>query len=186
MNKLSSYATCELAKESIQEIAPLNSVEEAQESFKEIFAAQLVISMGQRPFLESLDLFRPWYARLEKEAILTTLELKDVRHFSIEAVALKEVLIAAESEWGTATGQCLFEAEEVLSAIDQIVTPDGGIRLDASEKLYSLNQEKNQQVKHVQKILCLNVLLHTPSSGKHIQVQKYKRSSTHMEQTFFK
>jgi hypothetical protein len=81
------------------------------------------------------------------------MELKDVRHFCLETIALKEILKEQATEWLVQMQRDLMEASEPLSAIDQIMTPEGDIRTDASEKLYSLFNEKNQLVRQVQNIL---------------------------------
>ena len=103
--------------------------------------------------MESLDLFSTWYQRLKREAVLTTLELRDVRRFCIEIVALNEVLKQASGPWVENLNARLMEAQAPLSFIDQIMTPSGEIRTDASEALYNLYREKNSQTKSLQNTL---------------------------------
>jgi DNA mismatch repair protein MutS2 len=47
----------------------------------------------------------------------------------------------------------LMDATEPLSAIDQIMTPEGDIRSDASQTLHQLFNEKNQVIRQTQSIL---------------------------------
>src|SRR5690606_19830206 len=103
--------------------------------------------------MESLDLFPTWYTRLKREAVLTTLELRDVRRFCIEVIALSEVLRPHETPWVSSLKKRLMDATAPLSAIDQIMTSNGEIRTDASETLYNLYREKTNQTKALQNVL---------------------------------
>ncbi|HAG91901.1 MAG TPA: endonuclease MutS2 [Bdellovibrionales bacterium] len=151
--RLSQLGTCELSRSSLKALSPLNSVDEIKELHQKTFEALNVFRAGRRPFMESLDLYSVWATRLEKEAVLKTTELRDTRHFLIECLALKEIVSLQESDWMQELNQQLMEAEEPLSAIDQIMTSDGAIRTDASELLYKLHTEKKNLVKQVQNTL---------------------------------
>lgn len=151
--RLALLATCEWSRSQLKNISPLPNAEEVQKKFAQISEALLVFRSGKRPFMESLDLFSVWFSRLEKEAVLKTTELKDTRHFLIECLALKEILTHSSGPWLMELHSSLMEAEEPLSAIDQIMTPDGSIRSEASEELYQLHQEKKQIVRQVQQTL---------------------------------
>lgn len=153
LNRLQALATSEPARARLRELKPLASPREAVESFRAIGEAQAVLAYGERPFMESLDLFQTWFSRLKREAILTTLELRDVRRFCIEAVALAEVLRPIESTWGSSLKSRLMDATAPLSAIDQIMTPSGEIRTDASETLFNLYRDKTNQTKSLQNVL---------------------------------
>lgn len=153
LNKLSDLATSNKAKEALSHLAPLKSEAQANTSFDQIDELKPVLEQGQRPYMESLDLFPGWQQRLKKSAILKTIELKDVRHFCIETIALTEVLQPFESPWIEMNKELLIDAEEPLSAIDQIMTPDGMIRPDASETLHNLMREKDNLVQSIQKTL---------------------------------
>lgn len=153
LSKLESYATSEVAKEQLRNLSPVSSHEEAYRSFQKIFEAELLLQKGRRPFMESLDLFPVWHQRLAKGATLKTLELKDVRHFCLESIALKEILSLAESEGLKQIHQDFYDGSEPLSAIDQIMSPEGEIRTDASQKLYELYHEKAQISRQVQNAL---------------------------------
>lgn len=153
LSRLQSLATSEPARAKLREIAPLPSPEEAVRSFQAIEEAQAVLSFGERPFMESLDLFPTWYTRLKREAVLTTLELRDVRRFCIEVIALSEVLRPHETPWVSSLKKRLMDATAPLSAIDQIMTSNGEIRTDASETLYNLYREKTNQTKALQNVL---------------------------------
>lgn len=143
LEKLKKNATSELARLELEKTQKLSSAQECEKSFQDIFSAQEVLNFGQRPFMESLDLVSTWLPRLQKNAVLKTLELKDIRHFCIETIALKEILKNSENDWSRNLYNQIMKAEEALSAIDQIMTTDGHIRTDASELLYNLNEEKN-------------------------------------------
>ncbi|MCB0357023.1 MAG: endonuclease MutS2, partial [Bdellovibrionales bacterium] len=153
VDSLKKNATSELAKSELELTSPLSHPEECEQSFFNIFSAQNVLSFGKRPFMESLDLISTWLPRLKKAAVLKTLELKDIRHFCIETMALYEVLNLTEEDWNQTQKSRLMNASESLSAIDQIMTTDGGIRTDASELLYKLNEEKKNQSQQIQKTL---------------------------------
>ncbi|MBX7231529.1 MAG: Smr/MutS family protein [Bdellovibrionales bacterium] len=151
--KIQSYATSELGKQVLSELKPLASAEEAKTHFQKLQEFRSVLIMGQRAHMESIDLFNLWFQRLKKDAVLKTLELKDVRHFCMEAVALKEILKQQKQTWIYSLEQRIMEAIEPLSAIDQIMTPDGEIRTDASETLYKLYREKSNQAQSIQQTL---------------------------------
>lgn len=151
LEKIKSHATCELGRIQINDfLIPLTSIAQAEKSFYEIECASQIIASGIRPHMESLDLFDTWFSRLKKNAVLKTLELKDVRHFCLEALALKEALKNQDTAWATETNEILFNSEEPLSAIDSLMTPQCDIRMDASEKLYRLSKEKDQLAKQIQ------------------------------------
>lgn len=159
LNRLAELATSQLGRDRLRQIAPLSGPEAAQQSFNEIAEALQILQLGRRPFMESLDLYAIWAQRLSKGATLKTLELRDVRHFCLEILALKEILQqvlppnAKGSPWSANQFEQLMEASEPLSAIDQIMSPEGDIRTDASETLYNLYNEKNQVVRQTQGIL---------------------------------
>ncbi|MCB0392174.1 MAG: Smr/MutS family protein [Bdellovibrionales bacterium] len=153
LEKLKKNATSELARLELEKTQKLSSAQECEKSFQDIFSAQEVLNFGQRPFMESLDLVSTWLPRLQKNAVLKTLELKDIRHFCIETIALKEILKNSENDWSRNLYNQIMKAEEALSAIDQIMTTDGHIRTDASELLYNLNEEKKLQSQQIQKTL---------------------------------
>ncbi len=151
--RLAGFATSQIAREKLRDIQPLSSPEEAEKSFSETIEIMQVLAQGRRPFMESLDLYLLWYQRLNKGAVLRTLELKDVRHFCLEILALKELLKSISTPWLQEMASALLDPSEPLSAIEQIMTPDGEIRTDASETLYRLYNEKNQVVRQTQSIL---------------------------------
>lgn len=153
LNRLQALATSEPARARLREISPLPSPEEAVRSFRAIEEAQAVLSYGERPFMESLDLFPTWHSRLKREAVLTTLELRDVRRFCLEVIALSEVIRPIQTPWVSSLKQRLMDATSPLSAIDQIMTPNGEIRTDASEALHNLYREKTNQTKALQNVL---------------------------------
>lgn len=150
LEKIKSFATSESGKNRIMALKPLATPEEATLSFTEISEASEVLAQGLRPYMQSLDLFPTWFPRLKKNAVLKTLEIKDVRSFCLETLALEEALSPIENTWSAKIHGRLMAASEPLSAIDQILTPNGEIRSDASEKLYNLFREKEQLAREVQ------------------------------------
>lgn len=150
LEKLKSFSTSESARLIIGETKPLRSADEAKKSFYDIECATEIISGGVRPHMQSLDLFELWIGRLKKKALLKTLELKDIRHFCFEVVALHEALKISATSWAQTQLELLMRAEEPLSAIDQLMTPSGDIRMDASEKLYRLFKEKESTARQIQ------------------------------------
>ncbi len=150
LEKIRSYATSGSAKTRILEIGPLANPTLAQLSFQEITEAAELLAEGVRPYMQSLDLFPIWYPRLKKKAMLKTLEIKDVRDFCLEAVALQEALSTHNTHWSKKISSQLIAGGESLSAIDQILAPNGEIRSDASEKLYNLFREKEKLAREVQ------------------------------------
>lgn len=151
--RLARFATCEAARVELAGIQPFASAESCTQQFSQIEDAVQILNRGVRPFCQSLDLFSTWHARLQKKATLKTLELRDVRQFSIEVIALHETLTPYQSEWAKKLKSSLMNAEEPLSAIDQIMTADGEIRHDASETMFRLWNEKAQQSRLVQSTL---------------------------------
>ncbi len=151
VEKIRYFSTAEITRfDLVETLKPLETITQAEKSFYEIECASLIIASGIRPHMESLDLFEIWYLRLKKNAVLKLLELKDVRHFILEILALKESLKINRSAWATEIHDQIFDAEEPLSAIDQLMTPNSEIRMDASEKLYHLSREKDQLAKQIQ------------------------------------
>ena len=150
VDKISNFSTSESAKEEIKKLSNSESEATAQKSFYNIECASYILSTGVRPHMESVDLFELWYSRLTKKAILKPLEIRDVRTFCMETVALKECLDQQSTDWAIDTNAQLMKAMEPLSAIDQLLTPSGDIRMDASERLYSLSKEKDNLAKQIQ------------------------------------
>lgn len=153
LEKIRLHATSEVGREGVMRIKPLKSEQAAYASFKEIASASEVINQGIRPHMGSLDLYSTWILRLKKNAVLKTLEIKDVRSFMLEALALREALLPIENEWTQLISASLMNAEEPISAIDQIITSSGDIRSDASETLYRLFTEKERLAREVQQTM---------------------------------
>ncbi len=153
LEQLAKLATSDLVRNRLRDIEPLASLEEAMQSFREISEAQHLLSFGERPFMESLDLYPNWHQRLKRNGVLQTLELKDVRRFCLEAMALTEITSELKGPWIRSMKEQIMDAEAPLSAIDHVMGPSGEIRSDASEALYNLNREQNSQVKNLQSTL---------------------------------
>ncbi len=160
LKRLAHFATSEMVRQKIRNLPDHESPATAEIMLGEIAEWSHIFVSGSRPRAESLDLFSPWHQRLNRNAVLKTLELKDVRHFCIEIINLKEALEETTEAAAAHTFAhlrevegAIFEATEPLAAIDQIMTAAGDIRTDASEKLYQLHGEKNQLARQVQSIL---------------------------------
>ncbi len=153
LSKLESFATSEVARAKLAKTSPLKSPAEAKQSFREISEALAVLSHGERPFMESLDLYPTWSVPLKRHAVLTVIQLKDVRRFCLEAYALSEVVRPLSGPWVTTLKAKLVDATRPLSAIDKIITPEGEIKTDASETLQNLYREKSIQTRSLQTTL---------------------------------
>ena len=153
IEKLEGFATSLKAKELLQGTAPLPSPQEALQQFSETSHALELIQGGIRPHMLSIDGFKLWWERIRKNAVLKTLELRDVRRFCHEALALREAVRSLKSDWSKNIFNTLMDAERPLSAIDQLITPQGEIRTDASERLHQLYTEKTNIARQVQKLL---------------------------------
>jgi DNA mismatch repair protein MutS2 len=153
LSKLETFATSEVGRSRLAKTVPLTSPEAAKKSFNEINEALSVLSHGERPFMESLDLFPTWHVPLKRKAVLSVVQLKDVRRFCLEALALSEVIRPLEGPWVTSIKSKMIDATGPLSAIDTIITPEGEIRTDASETLHNLYREKQNQTRNLQTTL---------------------------------
>ncbi len=150
LEKIKSFATSENARIIIADTKPFETVTFAEKSFYEIESASAIILSGIRPHMQSLDLFELWITRIKKKAVLKTLELKDIRHFCLETIALYETLKTQNTSWAQDQLELLMKSEEPLSAIDNLMTPSGDIRMEASEKLYRLSKEKEALARQIQ------------------------------------
>lgn len=157
LNHLVSFATSSEGKDLLKQTKPLNESKEALKNFNKIRQAQTILNKGMRPFMESLDLYHPWITRLEKHGRLKTIELKDIRLFLIETESLREAMKESQEEWLANLYLDIMDPTEPLSAIEQLITPQAEIRIDASERLYNLHQEKKSQEFKVQ--ITLNKLV---------------------------
>ena len=153
LNHLVEFATSSEGKEQLKKIIPFSEQAEAEQSFSTIREAQTILQTGQRPYMESLDLYHSWYMRLEKNGVLKTIELKDLRLFLLETETLSQVVKPLNGPWIDDISPNLMSAKEPLSSIDHLMTPQGDIRTDASETLYKLHQEKKQLAGKVQNTL---------------------------------
>lgn len=153
LKSIEGFATSGTGKMSIAKTNGFEQANEAKQMMEHIFDAQALIQTGVRPFMESLDFFEPWFLRIKKKSVLTTLEMKDVRHFCHEVLALRESLLDVPNNWSKNLFAQLMNADEPLSAIDQVLTPRGDIRMDASEKLFQLSKEKETLAKFIHQSL---------------------------------
>jgi DNA mismatch repair protein MutS2 len=71
----------------------------------------------------------------------------------LETLALREALNNTPTSWGSKIAHGLLNAEEPLSAIEQIVSPNGDIRNDASETIFNLINEKSKLARQIQHTL---------------------------------
>ncbi len=153
LENIKSFATSGSSKLQISNLTAFAKPDDALDSVEKIFGAVELLHTGTRPFMESLDLFEPWYTRIKRKAVLKTLEIRDVRHFCLEVLALKESLVNVHNHWAECLKEKLMRADEPLSAIDQILTPRGEIRSDASETLFRLFREKENLSRQIESTL---------------------------------
>src|SRR5262249_24937188 len=133
---LSTFATSGEGQDILLQTTPLSTEEQALQNFKVIGEAQSLLSHGERPFMESLNLYPSWSTRLEQQSQLKPLELKDIRLFFMEAMALKKISKNSPQGWAEKILEQLMDTKGPLSAIEQLITPQAEIRIDASETLY--------------------------------------------------
>jgi DNA mismatch repair protein MutS2 len=164
LDHVQKFATSSAGKWNIKEITPYKNSGLALDFMNQVFDASELVATGIRPHMESLDLFETWHSRLKKKAVLKTLEIKDVRSFCLESVALKEACKSIQNNWSQNVFSEILEASEPLSAIDQLMTPSGEIRSDASETLYQLFREKENLARQIQNNLDRLVSAHQMSS----------------------
>lgn len=153
LKQVEGFATSGSARMQIAELQPLPTPEEAKLSFQNILDATEILNTGTRPFMESLDLFEPWFSRLKKKAVLKNLEIRDARQFCLEIIALQELLKTVSNKLSQRLLSELIKAVEPLSAIDQIMTARGEIRSDASETLFNLFREKENLTRQIESTL---------------------------------
>jgi DNA mismatch repair protein MutS2 len=142
LEKIKNYSSSLTAKELISKTVPFKSKADAQKQVLEIYEAKSVVSLDFRPTVDSLDLFFSWYERLKRKALLKTQEFQEVRRFCFDIFNLQKTLSQSNNDWTTATLAQLMDTSQIHSAIDQIITYEGEIRVDASETLHSLYNEK--------------------------------------------
>ena len=138
LSEIGKLATSETAREKVRNIGPLSDAKSAKDEMHNTFKALQSLSGGTRPQLEPLDYFVIWFERIKKGATLNAHEFRDVRRFCYGINDLRKILEAQENDWQKETLSQLVDSNSILSAIDQIITEDGGIRTDASELLFSL------------------------------------------------
>ncbi|MEZ4873039.1 MAG: hypothetical protein R2827_12535 [Bdellovibrionales bacterium] len=153
LKHLTELCSAEVTQDKVADLRSFNTASDIKKEFEKVDNFRLLLMNHPRPSMESLDLFFTWAHRLEKAAQLKAIELRDLRHFCIETLALKETLEANNTNINKALSQELLNPEEPLSAIDQIINSDGTIRSDASEKLYNLYHEKNSLNKSISNTL---------------------------------
>ncbi len=153
VERLSGFATSSDGAARLQSMEPLSGPEYALESFEKIEEALSLLNFGPRPLMESLDLYHMWMDRLVKGAILKPLEIKDIRFFLRETLELENLLRSPGGKWSHLLLGELIPAAPPISAIEHLITESGDIRTDASETLYRLSREKDEQIREIQRIL---------------------------------
>lgn len=150
---MANFATSADGKDQLLKWQAQDSLEQALKSLETIVAAQALLSKGERPYMESLDIYPTWIHRLEKQSQLKPLELKDVRLFLLETQTLRKILTSAEDAWSGQLREQLMGTNGPLSAIDLVITPQADIKMDASEKLFKLSNEKKNQAQKIHNTL---------------------------------
>jgi DNA mismatch repair protein MutS2 len=153
LKAIQSFASSGTGKMNLAGLRPAPSANLALQRVQEVFDGAEALNGGIRPFMESLDLFDSWHGRLKRKAVLKPLEIKDARSFCLETLALTEHLALINNDWSRKIqGECM-DAEKPLSFIDQVLTPRGDIRSDASETLFRLIREKESLIQQIQSTL---------------------------------
>lgn len=155
LTALKGMASCGTVRDLIEQLSPLKTTEQAIDSFGQIRDAQIALSRQQsKPQIQSIDNSAHWLERLNRNAVLKTSELREVRSFLEDTLSVKSFLMAAaEAPWCQNNLNQLLDGEPPLSAINHLITREDEIRTDASPKLFNLTQEKNQAIQQVQNIL---------------------------------
>ena len=160
LRNIQNFATSGSARIALSNLQSALDAQTALTSVTQIFDAVELLQTGNRPFMESLDLFEPWFTRVKKNAVLKTIEIRDVRSFCLEVMALKDLSATVQNDWCQNLSANLMEASEPISAIDQILTPRGEIRSDASETLFRLFREKENLTRQIESTLDKTVHAH--------------------------
>lgn len=163
IKNIQTLATSGAARLQIASLKEFPDAQAAEASVSEIFDGIELLQTGIRPFAESLDLFEPWFTRIRRNAVLRAIDIKDVRSFCLELIAAREAtsaLASQQNEWCAQVYKNIMNADEPLSAIDQILTPRGDIRSDASETLYRLHREKENLTRQIESTLDKTVNAH--------------------------
>ncbi|MES2769611.1 MAG: Smr/MutS family protein [Bdellovibrionota bacterium] len=153
LEKIKNYSTSSTAKDLIAKTAPFKTKEESQKQVNEIYQAKAVVSLDFRPRLDSLDLFFSWFERLKRKAVLKTSEFQEVRRFCFDIFNLQKTLSQTTNDWTTSSLAQLMDTTKIHSAIDQIITFEGDIRVDASETLHNLYNEKKNLERQIRTTL---------------------------------
>lgn len=153
LEKIKNYVTSNVAKDLISKTSPLKSQEEAQKQAQQISEARAAVSLDFRPSLDSLDSFFNWFERLKRKAVLKTQEFQEVRRFCFDIFNLQKTLSQTSNDWVTDSLGQLMDTTQIHSAIDQILTFEGDIRVDASETLHSLYNEKKNLERQIRTTL---------------------------------
>lgn len=153
LTHLETLATGGSTKSAILALQAKANATEAEESLRHIEEARALLKSGVRPHMQSLDFFETWSIKLKKKSILSVIEIRDVRTFCTEVIALKELLKNFQSPWLKNLFERLMKADEPLSAIDNLITLGGDIRSDASETLFNFFREKETLTKQIQQTL---------------------------------
>lgn len=149
VEQLSEAATSERVRVQLRKTGPLLNKQEITLRFSQTEEMLQILHTGVRPSMESLDFYSPWSERLKRSATLNLLELKDVRKFCAEALALKNSLENYKSKWILSLSEVFPDTEPPLSTLDHLMTAEGEIRSDASETLSRLLRDKNELEKQI-------------------------------------
>tara|TARA_B100001248_G_scaffold255904_1_gene236229 strand:+ start:3867 stop:6131 length:2265 start_codon:yes stop_codon:yes gene_type:complete len=149
LNTISSHTKNEITKSRLQDLSP-SSPAAAKQQVKSILDAQEALTEAHLS-LSSLDLVRYWIQRLRKQAILSPLELKDVRSFLSEVDYVYELVEQSENTWLNS-----FSVENLKPLFDRLVKSidsEGNVLMDATPELTRLNREKVKMGGEIQGLL---------------------------------
>ncbi|MAF91068.1 MAG: Smr/MutS family protein [Bdellovibrionota bacterium] len=140
---LRSNTNSELGKDLQSNLKELPDREAAQKSFDEIFeASQFIRFHAARPRLEGIDDYYLIKSRIEKNAKLDIPEIVKLRNFLFDLSSLLRQFADMDGVWVNEKLEQLMDPRPSLAYIEQLISPDGEFRVDASELLYKAYHEK--------------------------------------------
>lgn len=158
-------ASSQVGRDTLQNLKAFLDPIEAEEQSRKVEKLAYILKIYnerrkshlERPQMKSLDFYSSWKERLHRRASLTLTELKNLLSFLEDGQVLKEFFHFAKGVNGeTNTFDLEFgriKISKSLSALHQVITEEGEVRVDATPLLLKLYREKNKKIKHIQKSL---------------------------------
>ncbi|MBE8221906.1 MAG: hypothetical protein HAW60_04165 [Bdellovibrionales bacterium] len=150
---LSERCSSQLAKNLISKIAPLDSQESAEQSFKDIKDVQNILKNKLQIHAKSLDEFEDWFCLILKSHNIKSTTLHTIILFLYEIQHLKLILDSQSEPWAKKYTKKLFSPVNIIKKIQLIISEDGSIKTTASPQLLLLYKEKQNLSHNIQKRL---------------------------------